>query len=211
MYNTYKLMRQIAFNNCELTNEEIAVKYQQSQEPRLLATMFCRNYGLLTKIASNSCFYSLDKDEVASTILQKVNEALIKYDYSRCDTFVPFMKHIIELELFNKLNYFKHKGRDKVVYSLEALVEKEDGQNFEDNFLEDDYDHSDSIDLNLSIFNDTSLSEKEKNLCRTIMENPDMTDIELAEKLNVHRHTIRNTKQRLAQKFSHFKTCLYIM
>lgn len=207
MVSTYRLMSQVLLDsNKKFSNEELAIKYQENQEPSVLAEIFCRNFPEWVHMVNRSQFYNISNDDKVSIVLEKLNTALLYFDITRGIKFTTYANKLIAMELYNKMYSLKRNGRDSmkcvhVVSSSEAGDFVGSNELVEDTvsqlqFTENQYD---MIELKSSIYK-SNMTEREKQMCMIILDNPGITDIEISEILKVHRHTVRHIRLGMKQK-----------
>lgn len=206
MVNTYRLMSQVLdAENKKFTNEELAIKYQEKQEPTVLAEIFCRNFPQWLHMASNLSFARMDNEDRVSVVLDKLNQALLTFDVAKGYRFTTYANKLIAMELKNRSNYFRHNKRD--VVTCVSIVGESGEDDVENNTLVDktieglQYEdtHFAELELRVAIQN-SDMTEREKMVCNIILDNPGITDMEIADMMKVHRHTVRHLKIGMRQK-----------
>ena len=207
MVSTYRLMSQVLLDsNKKFSNEELAIKYQENQEPSVLAEIFCRNFPEWVHMVNRPQFYNISNDDKVSIVLEKLNKALLYFDVTRGIKFTTYANKLIAMELYNKRGSLHRKGRDsikcvQVVSSSEIEGCVGSNELVEDTvstlqFNESEYE---MIELKSSIYK-SNMTEREKQMCMIILDNPGITDIEISELMKVHRHTVRNIRLGMKNK-----------
>lgn len=191
--------------NKKFTNEELAIKYQEKQEPTVLAEIFCRNFPQWLHMTSKFSFARMDNEDRVSVVLDKLNQALLTFDVAKGYKFTTYANKLIAMELKNKTNYFLHNKRD--VVKCVSIVPESGDDDVENNALVDktigglQYEdtHFAELELRVAIQN-SDMTEREKMVCNIILDNPGITDMEIADMMKVHRHTVRHLKIGMRQK-----------
>jgi DNA-binding NarL/FixJ family response regulator len=101
-----------------------------------------------------------------------------------------------------KLTYQKRKQQVNDV-SIEAICEmfNDEGTNsFEPEYVLGTSDNQYSMVDVITTVNNSNLTENEKILCKAIINDPGITNNELADLLKCHRHTVRAVKHGLQNK-----------
>lgn len=206
MIGTYKLLCQLRVEeNFKLSNEELCKKYIDTKlNPTVLAELFCRNFNFWNNIACK--FSTLDSQEIASIILDRISHSAQCFDLSLGFKYLTFATKVILTQLYGMLNSSKNIYNVKDIYSLDAMIERTDGNNFEENFLVNTISEYDKIDLIYTIIN-SDLSKNEKSMCLVIINNPGVNYNEIAEYLNIHRHTVRGLREKLQLKLKNLEIC----
>lgn len=215
MLNTYKLMSNLLVEeNKKYTNEELVIKYQEKEDMRVLAELFCRNFPLYFNIYKKPAFYRLDSSDKVSIILEKLSVAINTWKVERNIRFITYSTHIMVMELVNKCNYYKHKVRNKIreISSSDILgtnKDEEETLDYEqvtsDTTIEQQFD---LIELKYSIQN-SNMSEREKMFCNIILDNPRITQQEIADIMKIGRQTVIKIKNRIGEKVLRLCTTNY--
>lgn len=201
MVSTYRLMSQVLIEeNKKFTNEELAIKYQEKQEPSVLAEIFCRNFPMWIKCANSSYFSRVPNDEKTSVVVERLNHAMLHFDITKGFKFTTYANKVIMMGLYREVQYFKHDSMD-VANCVPITNLTNENTNIDKGCLIDDtveqlqYSEElyDDVELRESIQN-SNMKEREKLVCNIILDNPGITDIEIANMLKLHRHTIRKIK-----------------
>lgn len=201
MVETYKLMSQIrldTYKNC--TNEELCAIYAKSMNQSVLAEMYCRNFKTWCGVAYNSKFYAINGADKASFVLQVIHKSMLKYALDKKCSFVTFCVSCISRRLVAQIHYLTTQSRNMNVYSLDYMKEKTECD-YEANFVNTQVDEISNVEF-MQVLRDSGLSDKEMFVCKLIMENPNITNIEIARELDVHRHTIAKCKNSLSNKLA---------
>ena len=198
MVATYRLMSQILSDeNKNLSNEELVAKYNKSFNPSVLAELFCKNFKLLCGWAFKPQYKSrIDKDDIVSYVLESLERAVKTYKPDSGCVFNTYLGRVVNLQLQWALNRLNHKGRAERVLSLDKFEEDNDNEDNEIGYI--NYDNY-GLDLtNLYYTIDKSfLSDTDKQVCYIILENPRITEFEIADKLKCSRGKVHNIKNRL--------------
>ena len=159
-----------------------------------------KNIALFYIIYNKQVYSKIPKQDRISSILEGIFESLSYFDVNKDIKFMAYCSKYIHTRLCDNIIYATRKRRNGVVCSLDEMVENA-GTNYEMNFIKD-YDNSfDCVD-DSDMLNDIDLSVREKIMCKAIMENPNISNVELAEVLKCHRHTVAKERNVLKIKLA---------
>ncbi len=192
-------------NYNSVQTKKIASKQTNNQS--LLAELFCKNFALYSSVVYESKYSHIDNPSKISSVLTAIYNAAYAFDGSKGYVFNTLAIKCIKQEFAAhtaNLSYQKRKGQANEV-SLEGLCEFYTGTTR--NYREPEYLLGTSeIKYNLietlNIINNSNLTENEKILCKAIIQDHNITNNELAELLNCHRHTVRAVKNSLHTKLN---------
>ena len=206
MVSTYRLMSQVLLDeNKKYTNEELAVMYQRKKDPSVLAEIYCRNFPQWVHMVNKPKFYNILNDDKVSIVLCELDKALLHFDISKGFKFTTFANKFIAMGLYNKLEHVNRKNNAKLVQfvSSSEFEESDIGVLVDDTIEELQYaeDRYSDIELKATI-QMSNMREREKEICFIILDNPGITDIEIAGMLKVHRHTVSTIKHGMQQKLN---------
>jgi len=203
MVDTYRLMNQIRLIDYSgKTNEELVALYQNTNDQSILAEMFCKNFKLFCSIVYQSNYRSIDNADKVDAVLQSLNKAMKYYNHDKVISFNTFVTRCIKSRLASHIQYLTQKRHQGITYSLDALRENTDNEEYNKNILTEKDNSFDNVDFSVD-FSLSDLSEREKLMCKLIMENPNISNCELSEALNCHRHTIAKEKKILQTKLAY--------
>lgn len=194
MFNTYQFCKKVArqeYMNIDFS--DLADMYQETHDDSIVATVYIRVYGLAKRGLEK--FYSLNSEDKAELILEKIRACLETYTKQKKAKFTTYFystinrkaQDIIAKETDHQGNY-----RDMffVCSSLDALQEKGYDASIEAEFEETE------------ILKGKKLRDSEIRFCHLVMSNPHkMTTTEIAQELGMSRQGVINLKKRLAEIF----------
>ena len=202
MVNTFRLMNQIRLEEFKVKKlENLVYEYKSTNNQSIIAEIFCRNFKLLSAVVYEQRYKFIDKDDKVDAVMQAICCAVDRFDINKNVAFNTFLVKNLRCQLYNYvaiLTQQRHKG---IVYSLDAMRDNTDNEDYDVNILKTDYNDLDNVLLNVDL-NTAGLSEREAIMCKAIMDNPNITNCELAELLKCHRHTIAKEKIILQQKLA---------
>jgi DNA-directed RNA polymerase specialized sigma subunit len=203
MVGTFRLMSQIRQQKfMGQSNEKLVEEFKKTNNQSILAELFCRNFTLISKVFYEPVYSYIDKDDKISSVLSCIYNSATNFDINKGYAFNTFMIKCIRSGFNLHIQHLSYRNRNaNNLYSLERMCEDFENQNIETNFIKP-YDESyDKIEL-ISNIDRSNLSESEKIMCKAIIEDSSITNNELAELLECHRHTVRNMKNNLKTKLS---------
>ena len=190
---TYNLMNKVRMDKyLDISNEDLAKAYKDDFNPSILAEVFCRNVKLWSNIVYNVKYSGMDIEDRSDSCVEALDRALKTFDSDKAVKFCTYAVTIITTAMARLYIYYSGKNRLDRPNSYEDLC---DNTYFEAQNAQPE----NKFDLELSM---SKLNDKEKKLCELIAYNPGIKDVELAQILNVHRHTVASMKRGLAGKLS---------
>lgn len=202
MVDTFRLMNQIRLDKYqEISQEDLAVEYQATNNQSIIAEIFCRNFKLLCSVIYEARYNLVEQQDKVDSAVCAVYRALDKFDVSRNLMFNTFLIKNVRSNLATHMAKIMQKRHCQNMYSLDEMKENTDNHEYEKNFQLFAPKYTEQIDLSVDL-SKTNLSEREKIMCEAIMENPNISNTELSEILKCHRHTVRNEKYILQQKLA---------
>ncbi len=202
MMETYRTLRELAnLHTGTNTNEEIALMYQQSEDPVLLAYMYCNNLGGWESMTKD--FFSLSTSDIESFVLEEIHSAMLKYDPKRGASFFTIVGHFIKNRLRNEVTTLLYEKRkiNLNADSYEGMLESPE-IGFKHSGIVDD--NINSIDLLETLSKDESLTENEYKYCEIIIKEiadpRHIKDSEIAARLNVTSAAVHYMKKSLKRK-----------
>lgn len=203
MVSTFRLMSQIRQEQYkQLTNEQLVEEYKATTNQSMLAELFCKNFAYISRVVFQPVYSYIDNEDKISAVLSGIYNAASKFEPKRGYVFNTFMIQCIKGELNMQIAYLSYKKRkSNGVCSLDGMYEDMDGEAFEKNIIKPYDDSYDTIELINSIDN-SNLSQDEKIMCKAIIQDSNITNLELADLLSCHRHTVRSIKNSLKNKLA---------
>ena len=201
MVDTYRLMTQVRlpeYKNESL--EHLAAEYKVTNNQSILAEVFCREFKLWCSLVYSSRFSNVNRADLVSDCLSSIHRCLISFNpeyKAKVTTYITKDMYCA----FITLAYKAARDKNRLNYSLEYLTEKNDNNSYELNFIKPKNVEMSEIEL-LEAIRVSGLSEKERIMCKAILDDPYISNTELADVIKVHRHTIRAMKQTLQRKLS---------
>lgn len=186
MNDTYLMLKSYAKKDlCELTYEELAHKYQESDNSDILASSYINIHKLVNSISTK--YYSIDLDDMQSYCLEKLDYCLRTYD-SKDTSFISYFCTCYKNMLNDIVKGFNCMKRINITEPLEAVVEV--GIN-------------DTYNL-LSMILPNNLTNNERAYCELASAGYDNTYI--ANYLGVSRMTICKVRKSLKIKLNGLQT-----
>ena len=202
MVDTFRLMNQIRLVQFANTPfEDLAAEYQKTNNQSIIAEVFCRDFKLLFRVISEPKYNAVDKQDKVDAVLRVVYRGLEKFSPDKAVSFNTFLVAGVRRKLATYIQYLAQKKRSGTVYSLDYMKESMDNNEYEVNFDLPDSDYTKSVEFSMDMLN-AGLSERQKIMCAAIMDNPKISNVELAEILKCHRHTVCAEKKILQQKLA---------
>ena len=198
MLKTYKLLKNQRIGAyASFTNEQLAKIYQANQDNAIIAEIYCRNFGSFYRLAHKINF--IDNSAKASIILEKIGKCLFNYSDNYSATLLTHIYNNVNNEFGGLKTKRKYKDRDKQDQLLNLDTPDENGLCLYE-VIPDDGEELDSFILKLTIDTDTSLSNKEKTLCKLIIDNPGIEVNEIGAAMHITTQYVWLIKKRLAKK-----------
>ena len=208
MVDTFRLMSQIRRDKYkDYTNEQLAQEYKKTNNQSLLAELFCKNFALYSGVVYEQKYAYIDNESKVSSLLTALYNAAVFFDVDKGYVFNTLAIKCIKQEFaahLAKLSYQKRKNKVNDI-SIEAVCKMFSGE--EDSDYEPEYilgvtdDQYAFVEI-INTINKSNLCENEKMLCKAIINDYNITNNELAEMLNCHRHTVRAVKKGLQSKLT---------
>lgn len=203
MVDTFKMMNKIRLVKFVNVSDEDLLINNDVNNQSVIAELYCRHFKMWLTIANKPKFAYVDKADKSSFVLQGLYDAIQNYSYDKQVQFKTFAYRCVNNALVGVM--LKSKKHDNWLQrndvSLDSLIELNDGNPYELNFDVPADDELSNVDL-ICMINSSDFTDREKLLCRAIMEDPYISDIELSEILKVHRHTVRTDKIKLRSKLA---------
>lgn len=195
MLNTLKNFQDLSsLYTGEKDLDKAALAYQDTQDPVILAYVFCKSFPLIVNQA-NKYFYLTDSDK-ASFAVEELHRAMMDFQLNKGAKVQTFYSRYLNNRLRSEtqaLDMDKRKSNN-VAESYEAVVEIKSA------YDELGYDNVDFVDLLETAFN---LSENELKYCKIVMNNTlDVMDSDVAKVIGVSPAAIHYMKKSLAKKLT---------
>jgi DNA-binding CsgD family transcriptional regulator len=194
MINTYNSLKPLAnLYNGETNLSQVAVTYQQSNDPILFAFAFCEVYPLL-KLQADKYFY-LNEADKASILLEEVNKALNDYQPIYCTKVQTLITTYVNRRFYAETKMLQHDRR-KInigVDSYETMVEFQDEETIESIGYKD-------IELGESLPK-AKLTENELTYCKIVMnETTSLRDSDVARAMGISPAGVLWLKKKVKEK-----------
>lgn len=199
MIETYKMMSQLLLPKyAKMSNEQLCEEYQKTNDQCAFAEMFCRNFKMWCGIAYNTKFYAIDPADKVSVVLKTIYSCMSKFDATKNYKFSTFCTSRIIKAMITQIKRMTALKRSGDTVSLDYIVENgmplmAYKNEYTDSFVLDKLEFLESL-------KNSGFTEKELQVCELIIDNPHITNIEIAEQLKTHRHTIAKEKRAIEQK-----------
>ena len=203
MVDTYKLMNQIRLSQfSEKSNEELVAIYQNEVNQSALAEIFCKNFKLFCSVVYESKYRYIDNADKVDSVLQSLHKGMLRFKIENGVSFNTFIVRCIRGRLATQISYFTQKRHQGITYSLDAMRENTDNEEYNINIITAEDTAFENVELSVD-FSLSGLSEREKLMCKLIMNNPKISNSELSKALNCHRHTVAKEKSGLQTKLAY--------
>lgn len=206
MKKTYQLMLRLKSKELELlTNEDLAERFQQTKDERILATAYVKNINLIKKVCKKYSWVE-DEDRVTATLMS-LYKTMCKFSVNCKTKFGTYLYRALNRALMRATDTMLHKNRsDRLMnISLEDCCDTEKSYGIESNkpmsdILADKTFDWGSVDIGLDCEMSKALTFKEKQFCEIclIMTNP--TSKVLREELKLTSMELFKLKKGLKQK-----------
>lgn len=202
MINTYENMREVAkmMRGGEGKNlSEIALMYQEDQNPIYLAHTFTEQFGHLNNV-SNQYFYLTPQDK-ASILVEEVHKAMLAYKYemgTQVQTLITTYVNNRFRCVTEAMSYQKRCINNSPT-SYEVIC-----SNNKETYHDEAYD---DIQMHHAIEN-LGLSENELWCCKIIMSEPhQLMNTEIADKMGITSAGVSYIKKQLERKLQPIMAC----
>ena len=208
MVDTFRLMSQIRQQQYkDFTNEELAQQYKKTNNQSLLAELFCKNFTLYSGVVYEPKYSYIDTASKVSSVLTAIYNAAQAFDSDKGYVFNTLAIKCIKQEFalhIQKLTYKKRKQSisDVSLESLCAIFNAGEDDTFEPEFLLGVQENEYNLIEVINTINNSNLTDNEKIMCKAIINDCNITNNELAEILNCHRHTVRAIKKGMQSKLN---------
>lgn len=196
MQNTYKnFMELTALYTGNTTNlDNLAIDYQISQDPVLLAVVFCKQFSyIMTQVDK---YFYLSESDKSSFAVEELHKAMMDFQVGKGAKIQTLYSRYLNRRLYAETNMLNHQKRsaNNSADSYEAVMLNNTTGYKEEAF--EDY-------ALLSSLEDADiLTENELKYCQIIMrESSIVTDSEVAREIGVSPSAINQLKKALRKKF----------
>ena len=165
--------------------EEIALEYQDTLNPQLLAVTFKRVYKLIFSISSN--YLGLTNDDIASYSLFELDKALLTFNELERAKFTTYITTLLKNRFRTETQALNADKRKAIFNSNSYETMVENGFDLVAEDLED-----------LSFLDDLNLNKHLKQYCHLLIRQ--YTNKEIAKKLGVSVMTLSNWRRVLREK-----------
>lgn len=194
MNETYKFLKRTITRNWEdKTDEEIVKMYQENNLNELLSYEFCKYFKLIQKLIRKYGIF-IEQEELSSLTLELLNKAMTKYKTDGKIKFCTFMYTVMKNGIIKESVHYEVKGciiRNTCSYDNVAVDEENDNDKAYIEVLED---KKSNIYNTLLVEADANmnfdLNEKEKEVCRLILEGKGEDKLDIADGMKKDRITI---------------------
>lgn len=200
MINTYNFLKNTITKGekfKQMDDISLCKLYQDTKNEEIITYEFCKHLKLWLRISQR--FKNLPSSEdIPSLVLIAIERALRTFDLEKNIKFITYVGTVVFRELENKI-YFSAKRNINCI-SLEDTVGGETEDITYQDIIKDERDIFNEFEIR-DYLEKAPLKKEELELCKILMEsNSKISNKELAETLNKHRHTIRNIKISLKSK-----------
>lgn len=191
MKETLQLMSQLTDAALMATPlETLAMEYRKDLNPQILATAFCKTYGLIQTVAGN--FFGLTSEDVASYALEKLDLCLVKFNPGEY-AFNTFFTKVLSNKFREETQALSTQKRKAMLQrvSYEALVE----QGFEA-----EANNKKSISQVLGELDGCHLTQRETRYCELVMQS--YSNSEIAKMFNMSVTGVLHVRNKIRQKLT---------
>lgn len=195
MQTTYKNFKELSTLYTGQTSnlDALALEYQQTEDPIILAVVFCKQYPyILTQVEK---YYNLSESDKSSFSVEELHKAMLDFQTGKGAKIQTFFSRYLNRRLYKETWVLSHQKRsaNNSADSYEAVMQVKAGY--------DEAGFSD-CDFIYSLENSNLLTENELKYCRIIMrETAKLTDSEIARELSVSPSAVNQMKKSLKKKF----------
>lgn len=207
MIETYRNLKELAgmYQGTTDTNE-IALKYQDTEDATLLAFAFCAHFGIA--VTQSEKYFGLNQEDLASFALEEMHKALLHYREDGGGKLVTLYSKFLNTRLRTETQYNgydKRKGNSNAESFEGGASESDEGPTVsradsmgyeEDQFTE--------IELLLSLVNKGELTDNEYRYCEIIIKEisdiGQIKDSEIASRLDISSAAVHYIKKSLQKK-----------
>jgi DNA-directed RNA polymerase specialized sigma subunit len=202
MKNTFKNFQELAtlYSGQTSNLDELALNYQESQDPVLLAVVFCKQYPyILTQVDK---YFNLSEADKSSFAVEELHKAMNDFKTEKGAKIQTLFSRYLNRRLYaetNMLNHQKRSANNTADSYEEVMIQVTQGY--------DEVGYSD-CDFYNSLIDSELLTVNELKYCRIIMrETSKLTDSEVARELNVSPSAVNQMKKALKKKFLSLSIC----
>jgi len=205
MQQTYKNLIAVS---ADLHNQEIIEEYRQGNEDLAIASFFVNNFSFFKSLAHK--YWSIEEEEKSSFALTAIHNALEQYngDYK----LITLAGELFKQKLINSIQRQNAEKReiDYNYDSLESMRDNDENLDFLPTY-KDSLNRKNPFESTVSLFllkdqiqADTTLSEKEKDICLLLSKDASLSYSEIGEKLNISKQCVyRHVKKLKNKSFLH--------
>ena len=200
MQQTYVNFKNLSSLHTGTTNfNELALEYQSTENPAILAFCFCQQYPYI--VSQVSKYFNLTEDDKASFAVEELHKSLLDYCTSKGASARTLFSRYLNRRMYAETNMLNHQKRsaNNSASCYESLVEENSG--FSGATTSDDF--TNTIDLYESMRKAGCFTDNEIKYCKIILTDSEITsDSDAAKLLGVSPSAIFQLKKRLKKKFS---------
>jgi RNA polymerase sigma factor (sigma-70 family) len=203
MRETYENLRELAnlYRGTEAL-EELALNYQNTEDPIILAYVFTKQYGLIYGVCQK--YFYLNESDFASFSVEEVHKVLMKFDPNaeKVASVRTMIVRYLERRLYKEtkeLNYQK-RSANNTADSYEVFVTEQQTSSKAMSYKEDKFEMVELIDLVNKV---DSLTDNEIKYCKIIMQSGDKVKAtDIAQELGISSSAVTQIKKSLQGKLS---------
>lgn len=184
------------------TLEEIAINYQNTEDPIILAYVFTKQYGLIYGVVQK--YFYLTEDDFASFAVEEVHKVLMNYNpYAEKKASVRTMiVRYLERRLYAETKNLSYQKRsaNNTADSYEVYVADLNTGSKSMSYKEDQFEMIELLELVEKVDN---LTKNEIEYCRIIMQSGDKVKAtDIAQELKISSSAVTQIKKSLQGKLS---------
>lgn len=195
MSNTLKNFKQLAalYEGTSVTTEEFVLEFQYTEDPIIIAYVFCQSYALI--VNQGNKFFGLSEEDKESFAVEELELAMMDYKEGKGASFKTFfMRYFVNrLRAETQATNTQKRKANNVTEEYEEVTTV---RAYEDQ----GYDNVEFID---SLETSFDLTENELKYCHIVMNNPvGVVDTDVAKLMGMTSAGVNWIKKSLKKKLS---------
>lgn len=203
MKQTKQLMQQVITQDIiDLTDEQAVQLFRETNDSRIIAKYFLDMYHTLNTMVYK-CAWGSNEDKVSS-VLTGLNKALNSYTNAKGAALKSFIITCIRWHLYGiYCKQYQTKGRSQKVYSLDAMKESYDDEEFEKHILTSELNSyvctMDNLEF-VDLIKHSGLSDIQVKICTRIIKDNKSKPSEVCTDLKITMNEYNRQKNSLRKK-----------
>lgn len=180
--------------------DNLALEYQRTEDPILLAVVFCRQYPYI--LTQTNKYFNLSESDKASFVVEELHKSMKDFQTGKGAKIQTLFSRYLNRRLYAETSMLNHQKRsaNNSADSYEEVAETNPMK-----YEEEAYENYELID---SLKSADILTDNELKYCRIIMTETDkVRDSEIARELGITASAINQLKKALKKKFLNLSIC----